>query len=253
MKKFVVALVAACLGSSAAAQTISYDGTVVSFAFNFNNDNGAGTYRENFVTQVSGALSYSIGETYGLDVIVGSSFETYDDTPFAKKFTVGMNPFVRIENGRVGPYVVYLSQESQNDRYMLGLEGSYSLGAMELEGYAAIDRLRGQDEDDRTNLGLAASYGLTDLISSYVAIRRDNSVTFDAHLTLFTLGTTFDLRGPATNLPLAISTEWSRYSGSGLSFSDSDWNQFSVIAAYTFGKARRSVFHDQRSTSTYFD
>lgn len=241
--------------SQVAAQSIPgivHDGSTVTLAFNLHNDGQDDPYSENYTTMLSARSSYSFGNSFGATFTLGYQSEMYQDSLFSERYILDVNPTYSFGMGTVGLYYTAISRSRDSvdePQANYGVTATYESGPFGVEAYAG-----NYDEDGDFNhnpYGIAASYSLTDDASVYIAHQRDvrDTDNFDAATSI---GASYDLGG-LTGAPIPVTAAASRLYFDGTSFSDSEWNQFTIAASYDIGGGSKSVFGAFRSWSFYYD
>jgi predicted porin len=256
MNKLLISMVAASvLGSAASAQSLpsfTHTGTSVTLAYNFHNDDNDEPYDENFTTQLTLRSTFALGGNWSTTFLLGYNEETYEDTFFASRLFVGIEPEYDFGNLDVGAYFITGQHNDIGDddesESMYGLKASYEAGPWMMEAYF------GQYDHDGftpTTLGLAGGYGFSNGLSLYGFHRRDSDS--GDYFALSGIGASFDLANAFGGVPIEVTAEMSRFHDEGTSLSDSDWRQFSLMATYRFGAPKKSVFRGIYNVDYYYD
>ena len=229
----------------------NHEGSTISLGFNFHNDGDGDPYSENYTTQLTAQSAYSFGQNLGAIVSLAYSREQYSDDLYSERFVLDLNPTYALGDLEVGAFLSTISRKRNGDTLnysSYGATASYDAGPVGLEAFAGT-----YDEDgfEYDIYGIAGSYDISSDLGGYLAYRRDSydSDSYDASVTL---GASYNLAS-ATGMPVTISGELSRFIGSNLSFSESEWNQFSILASYDIGGGVDSVFRGLRGWSYYYD
>lgn len=256
--KFSAYLIAAAaltpLASQVAAQGssgISHEGSTVSLAYNFHNLASDQPYSDYYTTMLSARSSYALGGGFGATFSIGYQSEVFDDSFFSERYILDINPTYSFGDADIGLFYTAISRGDGSDEgeAIYGVTATYQSGPFGFEAYSGkYDEGNGFEH---MPFGIAASYDLIEGTSIYLAHQRDR---FDGgfYEGATTIGASYDLAG-LTGAPIRITAAASRHHGDSVSLSDSEWNQFTVAAAYDISGGSSSVFNSFRSWSFYFD
>lgn len=253
--RITLSLLAAVLAQPALASMpfppITEDGSRLSYGLSLHNDGSGDPLGENYTQQLTYRRDYSLGASTGLGVSLTWANEIYQDDHYSSRFSLGLHPSYDLGNGTIGGYLFVGTNEDRPET-QYGIEGLFAVGPVDVETYFGTFL---DDGDAFGALGVSASYGLSDGLDIYAAHRRD----FDdsGYFALSTIGVSYALATTTSSssmaAPLLLTFEASRFHDDGESFSDSDWNQFSLSLTYVLGDSRRPILGDVRSVDYFYD
>jgi hypothetical protein len=247
------ATIIAMLGAHASAQSlpsISHEGSSITLAYNFHNDDDDDPYSESFTTQLSASSRYSFGSNIGAAFTFGYNNEEYEEEFYSERYILDLNPYYMFDMGTVGVYYTAVAYNDGDEatHSLYGANANLKFNRIGVEAYAGVYEEEGDFEDD--TYGLATSFDVTDDATAYLSYRRD--VDGDSWSGLATLGATYSLNA-LVGVPISITGEVARFTDDDTGVGDSEWNQFSIMASYDFGNGAQSIFRGFRAVDYYYD
>jgi hypothetical protein len=240
------------LASAASAQSfggVTHQGSTVNLAFNFHNDGRGEPYSENYTTHLTATSRYGFGNDFGVAVSLGFQQETYEDSFYSERYLLDLNPYYSFGNGSVGVYYTAISHDygnSASNDSQYGVTADYAINGFGIEAYAGVYLEEGDFNED--TFGIAGSYDVTDAAQVFVSHRRDVNSDGDWNGSV-SLGATYDLQVA----PISITGEITKLGNTGTPFDESDWNQFTIAASYSFGGGAQSIFRGLRAVDFFYD
>ncbi|SFR53581.1 hypothetical protein SAMN04488005_2676 [Yoonia tamlensis] len=241
------------LASTASAQSfggITHEGSTISLAYSFHNDDEGDPYSENYTKHLTATSRYALGSNLGVAVTFGYVSETWEDEYYSRRHVLDLNPYYSFGNGSVGAYYTVISHHNTDDGSLndtqFGITADYAANGFGVEFYAGAYMEDGYFNED--TVGIAGSYEINDATQVFISHRRD--IDTDGDWTgMLSLGGTYDLQ----MAPVSITGELTKYGHNDVSFGDSEWNQITIAASYNFGAGAQSIFRGLRAEDFFYN
>lgn len=254
MNYLLLAGVAAVAATGAQAQSgpFTYEGGTIELGLHFNDNYAGDPYSENYVTSLTARADLSFGPMFGMGVSLAYINEENAGAFFSDRYFVGIHPYYRFDNGRVGVFYQYEDEisDSGTANHMYGIEGDFTSGPFTAEGY--FGREDSDGGDDETVYGAALRYDLTPAFAGYVLHRGDiEEGGSDGDEFTNALGIRYDMGQSPSGPPIMLYAEIGQLrdaSGGG----DTS-NYFGIRATFSWGGAEPSTLGQWRRQDYYYD